>query len=254
MGDDDEPRSPTTESTTTPAATDAAPTVIQPPTSLRAEPAGAFSVDLAWTAPTGEPEVERFTVYRDGAYVAAFSGAQLAYTDGRVSAGRTYDYEVVARAGDLVSEPATAEVTTPTPTLRAARLQGVFNVRTKLLSSHGYSKLGRAPIYGWRFRPRCPSGPCDVRWRDLQRASIRAVLDRHGGRYRGTYTGFFNALCSGSRTTSTVTIELKVTKARAVEGEWRATRLKGTLEQSEASQLGCVSSGATLTLRGRLIP
>jgi hypothetical protein len=237
-----------------PATTEAAPTEIQPPTAFTAERAEAFSVDLSWAAPTGEPAAERFTVFRDGTFVAAVSGTQLAYTDDGVSPGRTYDYEVVARAGELVSEPATTEATTPTPPLRAARLEGVFNVRTKVVSSSGYSRLGGAPVYGWRFRPRCPAGPCDVRWRDLQRAFIRAVLDRRGGRYRGTYTGFFNAFCSGSKTTSTVTIDLKVTRARAVEGEWRATRLEGTLEQSEASQLGCVTSGATLTLRGRLIP
>jgi hypothetical protein len=38
-----------------------------------------------------------------------------------------------------------------------------------------------------------------------------------------------------------------------IEGEWRATRLKGMFAQSEASQLGCVPSHAKVSLSARLV-
>lgn len=48
-------------------------------------------------------------------------------------------------------------------------------------------------------------------------------------------------------------IELKVAKAKAVDGEWLATKLVGTLRQSEVAQLGCVSSQATQALTAKLV-
>ena len=63
---------------------------------------------------------------------------------------------------------AVAEATVRTPPVRDARVQGTFNVRTKELSSSGYSDLD-AGTMGWQFRPRCGEGACDVRWNDLEK-------------------------------------------------------------------------------------
>jgi hypothetical protein len=58
--------------------------------------------------------------------------------------------------------------------------------------------------------------------------------------------------CSGAQATTSLEIDLKVVKARVVDDEWRATRVVGTIDQSEAAQLGCRSSEARLAVRARL--
>jgi hypothetical protein len=50
-----------------------------------------------------------------------------------------------------------------------------------------------------------------------------------------------------------VTIELRVDAARVIDREWRASRLVGTLDQSEAEQLGCRYSEAEFSVRARLV-
>jgi len=168
------------------------------------------------------------------------------------SPGRQYVYEIEARSADASSDriPATAE--TPVPPLRAARLAGAFNVRTRTLSQSGYVSY-QAPVFGWSFKPRCRTGACEARWSDLHRKRIRTTLERRGARYRGSYTGPFTTHCAGTPATSSVEIEFKVVAARVIGREWRATRIVGTLDQSEPVQLGCTSSGASHSLRARLV-
>ena len=140
---------------------------------------------------------------------------------------------------------------TPVPPLRSARLEGTFNVTTKVASQSGYGSFASSN-FGWMFRPQCADGPCNVRWRDLHVKRLRAVLKRTGPRYQGGFTGQFFVECGGSPATSAVKLDLRVDKARVIDGEWRAARLVGTLDQSEAAQLGCGYSEAQLTVRARL--
>jgi len=249
MGGGDE--SEDTTGTAAPATTEAEATTVLPPSDLTAE-AEAFSIVVSWVAPAGEPEVERYSVYRNDSFFRSVVAPETSFTDEDVAPGKRYSYEIEAQAGELVSDRVAVEVTTRTPPLREARVTGTFNARTKELSSSGYSDL-EAGTFGWHFRPRCDQGACDVRWNDLQRKSVHALFERQGARYQGNYTGFFYVLCGGARSTSSVTIRFKVDAARPIGAEWRATRLLGTLNQSEASQLGCVSSRAKLSIRAKLI-
>jgi hypothetical protein len=252
MGDDEDASAPTTR----PAATGAEETATTtarplPPSDFAAE-AASFSVELSWAHPPGDAEAERYALYRDGSILITMSGSEKTFTDDSVVPGRQYVYEIEARSGDATSDriPATAE--TPVPTLRAARLAGAFNVRTRTLSQSGYVSY-QAPVFGWSFKPRCRAGACEVRWSDLHRKRIRATLERRGARYRGSYTGTFTTQCAGTPATSSVEIEFKVVAARVIGREWRATRIVGTLDQSEPVQLGCTSSSATHSLRARLV-
>jgi hypothetical protein len=250
-GGDGEEAGTTTITRPATTSTGAAPTEIPAPADFTAE-AAAFAVVLSWTPPAGEVEAERFTIYRDGALLSGVQASDSSFTDHDVVPGRRYSYEIVAAAGDLVSDSVTVDARTRVPPLRTARVAGVFNVRAKPLSQSGYSRFGGG-TFGWRFRPRCESGPCDVRWNDLTMRRVRAPLDRQRARYRGSYTGPFTVECSGNRVTSSVTIAFQVDAARPLAGEWRATRIRGTLDHSEAAQLGCVSSQARLSIRGRLL-
>jgi hypothetical protein len=137
------------------------------------------------------------------------------------------------------------------PPVREARLAGSFTVRTRILAKSGYGTY-IAPIFGWRFTPVCANGACDVRWRDLHDRRIHGVLSRHGGRYRGSYTGYFYMDCSGSRVTSALRLGLRVAKARMLGDDWRATRLVGSVRQREGAQLGCHGSSARLAVHARV--
>lgn len=236
----------TTSSATTTRATPLAPGSFEAAAAPR-------RVVLRWTVPTDGDAVETYEITRDGRSRGTVSGTETSYTDRDVSPGTAYRYGIQSRSGGGTSDEIFVEARTKVPPLKAARLQGAFNVTTKTLSSSGYQNSPEAPSLGWRFRPKCKVGACSVVWNDLHARRVRTLLRRSGARYGGTYTGFFNVLCAGTRSTSTVTVELRVKRARMIGGEWRAARFVGTVKQSEASQLGCITSGATLSVRGRLI-
>ena len=226
------------------------PEAAQSPANLAADPT-AFGVRLSWTAPAEGPDIERYALYRDGTWLAFVPGSETGYSDDGVMPGKKYSYEIEARAGKTASDRTSVSVETPVPALRAARLDGFFNVKTRFRSQSGYGDYD-APSYGWRFEPRCREGACDVRWSDLHEKQIHGKLERHGARYRGSYTGFFFIACSNAHSTSSLRIDLQVVKARVIDDEWRATRVIGTIDQSEAQQLGCRSSEAELAVRARL--
>jgi hypothetical protein len=135
----------------------------------------------------------------------------------------------------------------------AARLSGDFNVKLKPTSQYGFStKYGRTTL-GWNFDPKCAEGACPVVWRDLFFKGFKTTLARKGAAYGGSDGGKFDVTCSGAKASTTMALKFKVTKARAVDGEWRAVKLVGTLTQREVAQLGCVSSGVDWTFTASLV-
>lgn len=223
---------------------------LSPPSDLEAK-ARLATVRLRWRPPAEGPSVEGYGVYRNGSLLQGLAGDETAFTDDEVKPGKTYRYEVQARAEGGVSESASAKVKVPVPPLRAARVVGDFAVTAKLISKSGYTSYSH-PTFGWHFTPRCGARACDVDWRDIGRDRIHAKLERTGAGYEGHYSGPFLAECSGTPTTSSVTLSLRIDKARPLAGEWRATRLVGTLSNSESAQLGCVSSSASLKVTAKL--
>jgi hypothetical protein len=219
------------------------------PGDLEAAPRGV-SVQLRWTAPTGG-SVQGYGIYRDGELLQGIPATTTEFMDEEVRLDRTYTYEVRARAGGAVSEPVSAEVEVPVPPLKTARVVGDFAVTTRTVSLSGYSNYEK-PTFGWHFTPRCRTGACNVGWRDLGRERIHAKLERKGGVYEGNYSGPFLSECNGTPTTSSVVISLRVAQARPRVGHWRATKLVGTLSNSEVAQLGCVASGAKLEVTAKL--
>lgn len=232
----------------------AAPKVL-PPQSFEAEP-DELVVTLDWTAPTGGVAIDHYDIYRNGSLLVTLSDIGTTYVDDEVRPGKEYTYEIEARGKvdgkEMTSERLSALVTTPVPPLKRARVEGDFNVTVKTLSQSGYGDYEN-PTYGWHMRAKCRSGPCEVAWGDLHEKGIRTVLKQNGARYSGSYSGFFGDTCGKTRVTSSVKIELKVVKAKAIEGAWVATKLVGTLNTSSPAQLGCISARATQAVTARLV-
>jgi hypothetical protein len=233
-----------------------APPIVLPPESFDAQREGLLAVRLSWSRPTGGVKIDHYDVYRNGSKLITLSDVGTTYVDDNVRPGREYTYEIEARgtAGgkELTSERMSTTFTTPIPALKKARVAGDFSVKVKTLSYSGYDEY-ETPTYGWHIEPKCRTGACNVAWKDLHEKGIRAVLKQKGRRYTGSYSGFFFGFCGDTRGSSSVKIDLKVAKAKAIGGEWLATKLVGRVDQSAPAQLGCVSSRATQAVTAKLV-
>ena len=223
-----------------------------PPTSLKAR-AKPFVVVLTWTGPVPTDPLDRLEVQRNGTFIGYATFGERKYRDTSALPGKRYRYELRVETQDGVfSDPVRARVRTPVPPLLQARVEGTFDARTSFTSKVGYGDYV-APTFGWEFTPVCTSGPCSVRLRDSFYDDLRIKLNRSGASYAGSFTGKIGLQCQGTPSTSTGSITLRVSKARVVDGEWRATLLEGTMNHQEAAQLGCRSGSASLRVRARFI-
>lgn len=236
-----------------PAALKPAPSpTVPPPAGVRATYKD-LDVTLHWTQPTGGIPVIGYRIYRGKNQVATVPVPETEWTDNDGSPGK-HTYSIVSRtAGVQQSDPVKVSIKVPPPPLTTARLDGVFNVKATVTSSSGYTKIPGSGTLGWRFDAKCSTGPCDVILVDLEFADIHGTLKRSGQSYHGTISGKYNTKCGSTITISTLTIDLKITAGKAISGQWRASKVSGTLNTSEAPQLGCVGSHATSALNGTLL-
>ena len=141
---------------------------------------------------------------------------------------------------------------TPPAPLGMARLDGTFTVELRDTSHYGFSSFPGNIQSGWRFKPKCRQGVCDVTWKDAQGVALAGVLQNAGPRYEGTATTRL-ASCGELRGSGTVTVMIEVVKAASVRDAWRATEVVGTFVERFPAQLGCVASGADYQVTGTLI-
>lgn len=229
-----------------------APKTLLPPVGFSAT-ADGFSVRLSWSADPASAKIEGYEVRKNGHLLTSPTESSTTYTDTEVKPGKKYAYEIRSKgvSAKTTSEPATDEVKIKTPSLKEARLEGDFGITTRIVSQSGYSRFERTNT-GWRFKPKCRRGPCDVVWRDVLLENVKAILEQGGKKYTGDYHGFFGVSCGGSHSTSSVDVTFTVVKARAIDAEWRATKIEGTVRSSEAPQFGCVSGSASVAVKGTL--
>lgn len=227
-----------------------APKTLLPPAGFSAT-ADGFSVHLSWSADPASAKIEGYEIRKNGHALTSPPESSTSYTDTEVRPGKKYAYEIRSKGVSATSEPVTDEVKIKTPPLADARLEGDFGVTTKIVSQSGYSQFERTDT-GWRFKPKCRRGPCDVVWRDVLLDSVKAILKQDGKKYTGDYHGFFGVSCGGSHSSSSVDVSFTVVRARALAGEWRATKIEGTVDNSEVSQFGCISGRATVAVTGTL--
>lgn len=148
------------------------------------------------------------------------------------------------------------------PPLGKARLQGNFDVTTRVLSVSGIDVARGAKDSGtWGFKPQCAKGACDVRMTfayrgaSFDRHRLSLLLDRRAEAYRGTGTARFIE-CNFADVPGPVTVQLSVTKAAWIGGVWRATRVKGTyVHTTRAARSGvflCPAARLTVAINGTL--
>lgn len=221
------------------------------PRNLRAT-ATAVKVTLRWAGAADDTDLE-YRILRDDVVLAIVDSDTLQYVDDEVDPGTRYRYAVVAWIDTVASDPVVVAVKTEVPPVSQARLLGVFDVRFDRTSTYGISDEPERTTAGWRFRPECETGPCDVSWKDIARRIEGLDLKRDGARYSGSGSGQIGFTCGGTPSTANYSVSVRVVSARVVNGRWRATRIEATWSYTIPVQLGCRSGGTTWEGNGLLV-
>jgi hypothetical protein len=212
--------------------------------SVSATPASPIEVDLSWQA---SGVVQSFSIYRNGTLLTTDPGSVTSYTDANASPNRTYTYAVAAAdaAGRASAQVSTAATTPGPPPLSQARLEGEFLVKA-MFTQENYTNfsVGQTEKLTWRFRPVCDSGPCNVKIDIFAPAEHFKPLRHKGSTYTGKGTARLGK-CGSSTLTSTITILVRVSKARYVADVWTATALTGTLKEYSPPTFSCQSGSSS---------
>jgi hypothetical protein len=211
--------------------------------------AHGFKVNLTWSASPDSAKIVGFEIKRNGRRLIDTSAKATSTIDEDVRPGKQYRYAIRSKGEADSSEWVVDEVKIEVPPLKEARLEGDFSLTGRIVSQYGYDSYP-TPNLAWSFHPKCRAGACDVVWKDVPSPSIHGLLEGMNAHYRGTYRGYFFHTYNGTHSISDANISLRVVKAQAIAGEWRATKVQGTLESHEAPQFGCIASGSKVAIKG----
>jgi hypothetical protein len=220
---------------------------VEQPGTWKADPK-TWSLSLSWEAPSAL-EVDHYEVMRNGRTLTK-DLFRTRYTDDSAEPAATYRYSVIGFDVDgNHSGPATATVDTGSPPVADARLEGRFGMKMHITSQTGLTSGASGGGLVFLYDPRCGSGPCDVTW-SRQGSSAGGTLSRSGASYRGTVSAplLVNS-CHGGTLDETLVFATRVIEAGVVHGEWRATKIEGTLDES-APASGCVTARISWSYTG----
>ena len=210
-------------------------------------------VTLTWTVGQGTPPV-RYLISRNGSSATILEGTATKWVDPHVLPETRYSYAVQAVGPDGTKATTHVIAHTKSAPLGTAPLRGVFDVHIHATSHFGFSNFGTENgNLGWRFSPTCKSGPCDTKLTDLHQKDFKLTLDRNVTSYDGNVTVHGLVRCGKAPVASSITVAVRVTDAGVVHGHWVATKIEGTMKQFESQQLGCVASGASFDLQGKVV-
>ena len=218
-------------------------------------PPGAFTVrqvgvtvHLHWTAPGGIGATG-YKVTRGGIMLGTLT--TTSFVDKNVTPGHRYVYRVFSIDGADQSHGALAQIKVSRPSLASARLSGLYSVTARTTSSSGFSHLVGHATFAWTFTPTCSAGPCAVHLVD--NGGLRGLATRSGTEYSFSESGFMGVTCNGAHVDSSATAHFRVMKAKAVDGHWKAARIRGTLDVETPAALGCVSSSNVQAITGQFV-
>ena len=211
------------------------------PAGLAAGPATANSISFRWSPPATGPLPDKYLILTDGRAAGSVAGTATSYRQAGLTPASTYQYRVVAvRGGKRSPQSAALPVSTATPPLSQARLQGSWDVYVKNIRGAPGSRNGTLV---WAFRPACAAGACDVIVHVKEgKHTYKMTLTRTGAVYQGRAA--VNVVRCGPRGNTipdpaTLRYRVLATAAAGQGHAWAATSLTGTL----TGTLRYVSSG-----------
>ena len=209
-----------------------------------------WEITLTWEVPTGL-ELVGFVVQRNGDTLTE-EVTDPTYVDTDAAPSTRYVYTVLGvDARGARTRPGRVAIKTKTLDLADARLQGAFVVH---LNRGAFSGLKGTPQdlpgFGLQFDPACKQGACPVTFAVRGRGRF-GKLGRDGKTYAGTVHGpFYIRSCHGGSINETLGVKVTVRAARPVGGQWRATAIEGSIQETAAAS-GCVTAHVNWTFKGR---
>jgi Fibronectin type III domain len=202
------------------------------PAGLAVGPATANSISFRWARPATGPLPDKYLILSDDRVAGSVAGTAASYRQAGLTPASTYRYRVVAvRGGQRSPQSAALAVSTLTPPVSQARLQGLWNVFVKNVQHPPGSRNGTAY---WDLIPACAAGACKNVVAHVKDGghSFKMTLTRVGAVYRGH--AVVNLDPCGPRGNSIpdpATLKFRVHPTDAVgEGQvWVATSLRGTM-------------------------
>ena len=205
---------------------------------------------LTWTAPDGIT-IDHYEVRRNGVTIDR-DVTTATFSDVDVEPGARYRYAVVGVDADGVATgEATTSIRTDEPKLALARLEGSFVVRMVVDRASGTTDPVRGGDISFTFDPACRSGPCPVGW-SVRRARTDGTLRRDDAVYTAKLrTPLFIRNCHGDVVDEALVVRLRVSRAAALDGEWRATKIEGSIREI-SSYGGCLTATIDWNVHGSL--
>jgi hypothetical protein len=154
------------------------------PTGLVAGPATANSISFRWSRPPTRPLPDKYLILRDGTVAGSVAGTATSYQRVGLTPASSYQYRVVAvRGGKRSPRSAVLLVSTLTPPISRARLQGSWGVHVKYIRR----VFGRrSETLFWQAVPAWTVGACGVTLlAKAGRHPFSVEMTRAGAVYRG---------------------------------------------------------------------
>jgi hypothetical protein len=209
-----------------------------PVTGLEIAKSTDSEVDLRWTLPTSP--IDGLIVMRNKNKVASLGEGTTQFMDGKVDPGTHYVYQVLAKAGALMSTPARAATKTPVPPTSEARLEGTYAMTFTLLSSN-ITNPGPSVTKGkWRLTPLCGKGPCDAKMESISgKYEVRLAWIPSAQHYRGAVQrkSFFG--CGTVNLDATAQVTVDADNAKVISGSWVATQIRGQVVYDQSENGSC---------------
>jgi hypothetical protein len=233
------------------------------PAGLVAGPSTTTSVAFRWAPPATGPQPDRYVILHDGKVIGSVPGTVTSYRGAGLAPATAYRFRLAAvRGGKRSALSSVLVVRTVTPPVSAARLQGPWTVRVKVVrGASTLIGLGKHDSWyeSWLARPKCAAGPCAVRLSGhIFRFRFRTTLTRSGAVYRGKVTGKVFPCGSGSGsfpTRSTMRIRITVETAQPDSQAWAVGSWAGTMRvvspYAASGNFYCPAARQTLSLHGR---
>jgi len=226
------------------------------PAGLTAGPSTTGSVAFHWSRPATGPAPDSYVILRAGTVIGSVHGTVTSYRQAGLAPATAYRYQVAAvRDGKRSALSSAVVVSTATPPLSAARLEGPWTVQLSLVRGGGLIGARRW-TESWLTSPTCATGSCaEMLSGSIGGYPFTAKLDRRGARYTGTTRARLFPCRSGASSFplwDTMTFHLQVTGAHVVDRAWTASSWTGGLVLSNpytsSGNLFCPASNQTAAL------
>jgi hypothetical protein len=226
------------------------------PAGLAAGPSTANAIAFHWSRPPTGPLPDKYLILSSGTVAGSVAGTATSYRQTGLTPATPYQYRVVAvRGGKRSPQSALVTVSTLTPPISQARLQGPWNVYAKNIHPAPGARNGNI---AWQVSPACAVGPCDVILHVKDgRYSYKMKLTRAGVAYTGQTVANLGPCGSGANSIpdpATLKIRIRINGASGENQVWAATSLtgamSGTTQYVSTAAFYCPASTFKATLAG----